>query len=100
MEKEDKNNNLLESEGLLEDEKETLIKEKLKVLPKTNSLFKIYCHFFGCIDWFFFILALIGSLGAGATIPTLMYISSDVLIWKIQQDQKMQLKISLPLFRK
>ena len=34
--------------------------------------------FFGCIDWFFFILALIGSLGAGATIPTLMYISSDV----------------------
>ena len=45
MEEEDKNNNLLESEGLLEDEKETLIKEKLKVLPKTNSLFKIYCLF-------------------------------------------------------
>ena len=69
---------LLDGEDLLENEEEYLMKEKLKVLPKTNGLFKIYCHFFGCIDWFFFLLAVIGSLGAGATIPTLMYISSDV----------------------
>ena len=69
---------LLDSEDLLKNDEEILMEEKLKVLPKTNSLFKIYCHFFGCIDWFFFILAVIGSLGAGATIPTLMYISSDV----------------------
>ena len=83
---------LLEEEDLLANDEEYLMKEKLKDIPKTNSLFKIYCHFFGCIDWFFLILALIGSIGAGATIPALMYISSDVFNMENTQESKDAIK--------
>ena len=83
---------LLDSEDLLEKNDEFLMKEKLMYQPQTNSLFKIYCHFFGWIDWFFLFFAIIGSLGAGATIPTLMYISSDVFNMENTAESKDSIK--------
>ena len=72
-----RNLRLKTEEYLKKCDEEIVMKEKM-VQPQTINLFRIYCHFFGCIDWIFLILAIIGSLGAGATFASLMYISSDV----------------------
>ena len=63
---------------LKEGEEEILMREKLMFEPQSISLCTIYSHFFEPIDWLFLILAIIGSLGAGISIPALYYIAADV----------------------
>ena len=72
------NNSQKEAENLLrEGEEEIIMRERLMFEPQTISLFKIYSHFFEPIDYFFLLLAIIGSLASGITFPSLIYISVD-----------------------
>ena len=42
------------------------------------SLFRIYCHLCEPIDWIFLFLAIVGSIGAGISMPIMSYLTSDV----------------------
>ena len=52
--------------------------EKLMFERQSVSIFRIYCHLFEPIDWLFFVLAIIGSIGAGVSMPIMSYLTSDV----------------------
>ena len=54
------------------------IKNKLMFEEKDISIFKIYCHLMEKIDYLFLVLALIGSIGGGLSLPIMAYISSDL----------------------
>ena len=69
----------IEAQKLLaEGDIDQLMKEKLMFEKQTVSLFRIYCHLCEGIDWFFLFLAIIGSIGAGISMPLMSYITSDV----------------------
>ena len=55
-----------------------IMKDKLMFEKQSVSLFRIYSHLFEPIDWLFLVLALIGSIGAGISMPIMSYLSSDV----------------------
>ena len=55
------------------------LKKKLIFGEKDISIFKIYCHLMEKLDYFFIILAIIGSLGGGLSLPIMAYISSDLM---------------------
>ena len=55
------------------------LKKKLMFGEKDISIFKIYCHLMEKLDYFFIILAIIGSLGGGLSLPIMAYISSDLM---------------------
>ena len=63
---------LLEKNGPGTEENDLLF-EKQSV-----SIFRIYCHLFECIDWFFLVFAIIGSIGSGISMPIMSYILSQV----------------------
>ena len=58
---------------------ESELKKKLMFEEKDVSLFHIYSHLMEKIDILFLILAIIGSLGAGLSLPIMAYISSDLM---------------------
>ena len=53
--------------------------KKLMFGEKDISVFKIYGHLTEKIDVFLLILAILGSLGSGLSLPIMAYISSDLL---------------------
>ena len=55
------------------------LKKKLMFGEKDISIFRIYGHLTEKIDILFLALALLGSLGAGLSLPIMAYISSDLL---------------------
>ena len=55
------------------------LKKNLMFDEKDVSIFMIYGHLTEKIDIFFIILAIIGSLGAGLSMPIMAYISSDLM---------------------
>ena len=55
------------------------LKKKLMFDQKDISLFRLYSHLMRKIDILYLILALIGSLGAGLSMPIMAYISSDLM---------------------
>ena len=55
-----------------------IMKDKLMFEKQSVSLFRIYSHLFEPIDWLFLVLALIGSIGAGISMPIMSYLTSDV----------------------
>ena len=63
---------------LAKEDEAKLIRGKFIFERKSVSLPKIYCHLFEPIDWLYFILALIGSLGTGVALPLLSYFMSEV----------------------
>ena len=65
-------------ELLQEGDAQKIMKEKLMFEQQNVNLFRIYFHLFEPIDWVFFILAIIGSIGAGASMPLMSYLTSDV----------------------
>ena len=71
------NLNIKAEELLKEGEEDILMREKLMFEPQSISLCKIYKHFFEPIDWLFLILAIIGAIGTGASIPAIIYIGAD-----------------------
>ena len=69
----------LEAQKLLaEGDADQLMGEKLMFEKQSVSLFRIYCHLCEGIDWLFLFLAIIGSIGAGISMPLMSYITSDV----------------------
>ena len=68
-----------EAEQLLkEGDAEKIMDEKFIFKKQSVSLFRIYCHLFEPIDWLFVFLAIIGSIGAGVSMPLMSYLTSDV----------------------
>ena len=63
---------------LKEGDANQVMKDKLMFEKQSVSLFRIYCHLFEPIDWLFAVLAIIGSLGAGISMPLMSYLTSDV----------------------
>ena len=63
---------------LSEGDADQIMKDKLMFEKQSVNLFRIYCHLFEPIDWFFLVFALIGSIGAGISMPIMSYLSSDV----------------------
>ena len=55
------------------------LKKNLMFEEKNISLFRLYCHLTQKIDIFLLVLAAIGSLGAGLSLPIMAYISSDLM---------------------
>ena len=54
------------------------LKKNLMFDEKDVSLFHIYCHLAESIDYFYMVLATIGSIGAGCTFPIMSYLSTDL----------------------
>ena len=68
-----------EAEELLrEGDADKMAKEKLMFEQQSVSLFRIYGHLCEPIDWIFIALAIIGSIGAGISMPIMSYLTSDV----------------------
>ena len=68
-----------EAELLLEEgDEEELDKDDLIFEKKSISIFRIYCHLFEGFDWLLAFLGIVGSLGAGVSMPLMTYISSDI----------------------
>ena len=68
-----------EAEELLkEGDVNQIMKDKLMFEQKSVNLFKIYGHLFEPIDWIFLVFAIIGSIGAGISMPIMSYFTSDV----------------------
>ena len=63
---------------LKEGDANQIMKDKLMFEKQSVSIFRIYCHLFEPIDWLFAVLAIIGSLGAGISMPLMSYLTSDV----------------------
>lgn len=64
---------------LKEGYKKKFVNENLIFEEQSINLFRIYFHLFKPLDYFFLILAIIGSIGAGISNPLLIRISSDNL---------------------
>ena len=58
---------------------ESELKKKLMFEEKDIKIHTIYMHLMEKIDYFYLILAIIGSLGAGLSLPIMAYISSDLM---------------------
>ena len=58
---------------------ESELKKKLMFEEKDVSIFQIYAHLMEKLDVFYLILAIIGSIGAGLSLPIMAYISSDLM---------------------
>jgi ABC-type multidrug transport system fused ATPase/permease subunit len=54
------------------------VEDKLMFQKQSVSIFRIYCHLFESIDWLFLVFAVIGSIGAGISMPIMSYTMSDV----------------------
>ena len=68
-----------EAEELLkEGDTNQIMKDKLMFEQKSINLFKMYGHLFEPIDWLFLVFAIIGSIGAGISMPIMSYFTSDV----------------------
>ena len=67
-----------EADNLLKGKDETGAKSNLLFDEKKISIFRLYGHLNRPIDFFFMILAFIGSVGAGISMPIQAYISSDL----------------------
>ena len=68
-----------EAEELLkEGDTNQIMKDKLMFEQKSVNLFKMYGHLFEPIDWLFLVFAIIGSIGAGISMPIMSYFTSDV----------------------
>ena len=58
---------------------ESELKKKLMFEEKDIKIHTIYIHLMEKIDYLYLILAIIGSLGAGLSLPIMAYISSDLM---------------------
>ena len=58
---------------------ESELKKKLMFGEKDINIFQIYVHLMEKLDVFYLVLAIIGSLGAGLSLPIMAYISSDLM---------------------
>ena len=68
-----------EAQELLEaGDADKMMKDKLMFEQQSVNLFRIYGHLCEPIDWIFMVLAIIGSIGAGVSMPIMSYLSSDV----------------------
>jgi hypothetical protein len=65
-------------ELLAEGDADQIMKDKLMFENQSVNLFRIYCHLFEPIDYLFLFLAIIGSIGAGISMPIMSYLTSDV----------------------
>ena len=54
------------------------LKKNLMFEEKEVSLFHIYNHLAEPIDYFYMVLAIIGSIGAGLAMPIMSYLSTDL----------------------
>ena len=63
---------------LSEGDADQIMKDKLMFEKQSVSLFRIYGHLCEPIDFLFLILAIIGSIGAGVSMPIMSYLTSDV----------------------
>ena len=68
LQKDVKNNEILQ----------TLANAKFLFKKQSIPICRIYSHFFEPIDWFFLLLALIGSIGSGVAMPLMSFLTSEV----------------------
>ena len=64
---------------LNEDNAQQIMNKKLMFEKQDVGLCKIHCHLLEPLDWFLLVLALVGSIGSGASMPLLSFFNSDVL---------------------
>ena len=62
----------------LVNEDELYKEEKIFKAVESVNILKIYAHLNRPIDWFYLVLAMIGSIGAGISIPLISYSTSEV----------------------
>ena len=58
-----------------------LVKKEKEKIPEKNikiSIFRLYCHLNRPIDYFYMLIALIGSIGSGISMPLQAYISTEL----------------------
>ena len=68
-----------EAQKLLEEgDADQMMKDKLMFKQQSVSLIRMYCHLCENIDYIFLVLAVIGSIGAGISMPLMSYLTSDV----------------------
>jgi ABC-type multidrug transport system fused ATPase/permease subunit len=68
-----------DAEELLETgDSEKVLNEKYIFKQKNVGLLQIYKHFFEPVDWILFILAIIGAIGSGISMPLMSYLMSEV----------------------
>jgi ABC-type multidrug transport system fused ATPase/permease subunit len=67
-----------EANELLKGRDQTGAKSNLLFEEKKISIFRLYGHLNRPVDYFFMLLAMIGSLGSGISMPMQAYISSDL----------------------
>ena len=68
-----------DAEQLLETgDSQKVLNEKYIFEQKNISLLRIYKHFFEPLDWILFILAIIGAIGSGISLPLMSYLMSEV----------------------
>ena len=68
-----------EAEALLkEGDTKQIMEDKLMFEKQSVNLLRIYIHLFEPIDWLLFVLAIIGSIGAGISMPIMSYFIGDV----------------------
>ena len=67
-----------EAESLLQGDEPQGAKANLLFEEKSITIFRLYGHLNRPIDYFFMVLALIGSIGSGISMPIQAYISSDL----------------------
>ena len=60
------------------DKAEDELKANLMFDEKDISIFQIYCHLAESIDYFYLVLAIIGSIAAGLALPIMSYFSTDL----------------------
>ena len=72
----DKTKNIKYKDLINEDE--AYKKEKIFVAVESVNIFKIYAHLSMPIDWFYIVLAILGSIGAGISVPLISYSTSEV----------------------
>ena len=69
----------LEAKNLLsKGNADQIMREKLMFERQSVSIFRIYGHLNEPLDWVFMILAIIGSIGAGISMPIMSYLTADV----------------------
>ena len=60
------------------EDEQTGAKSNLLFEEKSITIFRLFGHLNRTIDYFFMVLALIGSFGSGISMPILVYITSDI----------------------
>ena len=67
-----------DAENLIAGDGNEIKENDLLFKKKSVNIFTIYCHFFEPLDWLYLVLAIIGSVGSGISMPIMTQLTSEV----------------------